>query len=140
MFPGRDFTDPLGMASIYGTLGATPPPIYGEIPSNSADQIKVAWANALESLYRTTTIIEGNVQTLFPPTFVLNEIVGSMSVRAYLPPVLYVRVTWRQRYPDKLFDTKNILQRLQIKGIYLEYGMDHRADPLFKDSLGLTLA
>lgn len=131
---------PLGMGSIYGSTGATPPPIYGEIPSNSAAQINAAWSSALESLYRTTTIIEVDVQTLFPATFVLSEIVGSMNVRAYMPPVLYVRVTWRQRYPDKLFDTKNILQRLQIKGIYLEFGMDHRADPLFKDTIGLTLA
>lgn len=129
------------MGSIYGSVGGNPPPIYGDIASRvDLKPIKEAWSDALESLYRTTTIIEVDIQTLFPPTFVLSEIVGSMSVRAYLPPVLYVRVTWRQRYPEKLFDTKNLLHRLQIKGIYLEFGADHRVDPLFKDEIGLTLA
>lgn len=130
------------MASYYGSTWSNPPPIYGTLRRKkvSAKAIVDKWSEALEALYRTTTIIEEDVHILFPPTFVLNEIVGSMSARAYMPPVLYVRVTWRQRYPDKMFDTNNLLHRLQIKGLYLEFGFDHRVDPLFKDDIGRPLA
>lgn len=81
-----------------------------------------------------------NVWTLFPPTFLLNEIVGEMSVRARLPPVLFVRVVWRERHSTTFFDTKNIYHRLQIKDIYLEFHLDHRNDPLFKDQIGRIIA
>lgn len=95
--------------------------------------------DSLESLYRAVTIITIDVHTLFPPTFLLNEIVGQMTARARLPPVLFVRITWRQMYPNKFFDTNNVYHRLQIKDIYLKYHLDHTNDPLFNDIIGKFL-
>ena len=65
--------------------------------------------------------------------------IAPMSATANVSDKLFVRLTWRQTYPDVVFATDNALQRLQIKAIYLEYGLDHRKDPLFKDALGLSL-
>jgi hypothetical protein len=52
---------------------------------------------------------------------------------------LFVRLTWRQTYPGDVFESDSLLQRLQIKAIYQEFGLDYKKDPLFKDALGMTL-
>jgi len=116
-------------------------PIYGvKSATASIDNFNASIYDSLESFYRAVTIITINVWTLFPPTFLLNEIVGEMSVRARLPDVLFVRVVWRERHPSVYFQTKNIYHRLQIKDIYLEFHIDHRNDPLFKDQIGKIIA
>ena len=83
--------------------------------------------------------VQQTVQKSYPITAIINEFVASMSARTAVRPVLFVRLVWRERNPGVYFDINYPLHRLQIKGIYIEYGVDHRGDPLFKDALGLTL-
>jgi hypothetical protein len=83
--------------------------------------------------------VQQTVQKSYPITAVISEFVAAMNARTGVRPVLFVRLVWRERNPGVYFDINYPLHRLQIKGIYIEYGVDHRADPLFKDALGLTL-
>lgn len=83
--------------------------------------------------------IEQTVQKSYPITAIINEFVAQMSARTTVRPVIFVRLAWRERNPGVYFDINYPLHRLQIKGLYIEYGFDHRSDPLFKDALGLTL-
>lgn len=83
--------------------------------------------------------VEQTVQKSYPITAIISEFVAAMQARTTVRPVLFVRLVWRERNPGVYFDINYPLHRLQIKGLYLEYGMDHRSDPLFKDALGLTL-
>jgi hypothetical protein len=83
--------------------------------------------------------VMATIDKYFPQDLVVNEVVGKMRGLARLPPKLFVRVTWRQRYPNVYFDDRNVLHRLQIKGIYLEFNGDYCDDPLFKDALGTSL-
>ena len=83
--------------------------------------------------------VEQTVQKSYPITAIINEFVASMSARTGVRPVLFVRLAWRERNPGVYFDINYPLHRLQIKGLYIEYGVDYRNDPLFKDALGLTL-
>jgi hypothetical protein len=83
--------------------------------------------------------VQQTVQKSYPITAIISEFVAAMQARTAVRPVLFVRLVWRERNPGVYFDINYALHRLQIKGIYIEYGVDHRADPLFKDALGLTL-
>lgn len=83
--------------------------------------------------------IMGTVDAYFPESYVVNQVIGQMRGLARLSPKLFVRLTWRQRYPNVYFDDRNVLHRLQIKGIYLEFGGNYCDDPLFHDALGATL-
>lgn len=83
--------------------------------------------------------VQQTVQKSYPITAIITEFVAAMQARTTVRPVLFVRLAWRERNPGVYFDINYTLHRLQIKGIYLEYGLDHRSDPLFKDALGLTL-
>lgn len=83
--------------------------------------------------------VEQTVQKSYPITAVITEFVAAMTAKTGVRPVLFVRLVWRERNPGVYFDINYPLHRLQIKGIYIEFGVDHRADPLFKDALGLTL-
>ncbi len=95
-----------------------------------------------DMILRLTGMMYAMTQTVdafFPETHTILQVIGQMRGLARLSPKLFVRVTWRQRFPGVFFDTDNILQRLQIKGIYLEFGLDHCDDPLFKDAIGVDL-
>lgn len=83
--------------------------------------------------------VEQTVQKSYPITAIITEFVAAMQARTTVRPVLFVRLAWRERNPGVYFDINYPLHRLQIKGLYIEYGFDHRGDPLFKDALGLTL-
>ena len=83
--------------------------------------------------------VQQTVQKSYPITAIISEFVASMQARTTVRPVLFVRLAWRERNPGVYFDVNYPLHRLQIKGLYIEYGFVHRNDPLFKDALGLTL-
>lgn len=84
--------------------------------------------------------MEGVVNELFPESHVLSQVVAHMDAVAIVPPKIYVRLMWKRLYPTVIFDDRNPVHRLQIKDNYLQIGVDHRGDPLFKDALGLSLA
>lgn len=94
---------------------------------------------AMRSLASLIYAIEVSIDKYFPNANVTTGIVAKARAVARLPPVLFVRLTWRQRYPGTFFDDQNVLHRLQIKGLYLEFGWDYCNDPLFKDALGIGL-
>lgn len=118
------------MSSIYGGVSIIYTPVIQQIPFVTDSLL------ALSSLF---SVLESLVEVFFPASSILAPMIAPMSATVNVSDKLFVRLTWRQTYPDVVFDTKNALQRLQIKAIYLEYGMDHKKDPLFKDALGLSL-
>jgi hypothetical protein len=95
--------------------------------------------NIINSVSNTLMVMMSTIEEYFPATFITTQIIGEARATLKVPPAIYVRLVWRQRYTGVFFDTNNIIHRLQIKGIYMEYSMDYCPDPLFKDALGLTL-
>ena len=83
--------------------------------------------------------VEQTVQKSYPITAIISEFVAAMTARTGVRPILFVRLAWRERNSGVYFDINYPLHRLQIKGIYIEYGFNYHNDPLFKDALGLTL-
>jgi hypothetical protein len=119
-------------------------PIYGiskrkadgpGTPCSVCPDISAAFV-ALESfIYK----VQETIGEFFPASLVVSRMIAEMSARASVPPPIFVRLAWLDRHNGEPFDVDNVLNRLQIKTIYLEYGLDHTRDPLFKDTLGLTL-
>ena len=91
---------------------------------------------ALESAIFNT---ERALQQYYEPARAVSEFVAKMSARCTVPPVIFVRLVWRNSFPKEVFDITNPINRLQIKDIYLAFGFDYTGDPLFKDALGKTL-
>lgn len=115
--------------------------IYGSRKTTNAalEQCCKQMNDIIRSVTGMMYAVMNTVDAYFPETFVINQIIGQMRGLARLSPKLFVRVTWRQRYPNVYFDDRNVLHRLQIKGIYLEFNGDYCDDPLFKDALGVSL-
>ena len=88
-----------------------------------------------EALFNT----ERTLQQYYQPNRAIADFIANMTARCGIPPVVFVRLAWRQAYQNTLFDINNAIHRLQIKDIYLSYNFEYRNDPLFKDALGLTL-
>lgn len=83
--------------------------------------------------------IECALQQYYQPNRAVAEFIAKMSARCSVPPVIFVRLVWRETNVGVAFNINNAIHRLQIKDIYLRYGFDYLGDPLFKDVLGLTL-
>jgi hypothetical protein len=91
---------------------------------------------ALSSLF---SAMENAINVFIPSTAIVAPMIAPMSATATVSDKVFIRLTWRQEYPGTVFDPDNLLQRLQIKELYLQYGMEYTNDPLFMDELGLTL-
>ena len=91
---------------------------------------------ALSSLF---SVLENAINVFIPSTSIVAPMIAPMSAKATVSDKVFIRLAWRQEYPGAVFHPDNLLQRLQIKELYLQYGMDYMNDPLFKDDLGLTL-
>ena len=115
--------------------------IYGS--RKSTNTALAECCKQMNDIIRSTTglmaAVMSTVDAFFPQDLVVTQVIGQMRGLARLPPKLFVRVTWRQRNPTVYFDDRNVLHRLQIKGIYLEFGGNYCDDPLFKDALGVAL-
>lgn len=83
--------------------------------------------------------LENAINFFIPSTSILAPMIAPMGAKATVSDKVFVRLVWRQEYPGAVFHPDNLLQRLQIKEIYLQYGMDYTSDPLFMDALGLIL-
>jgi len=79
------------------------------------------------------------LQQYYQPARAVSDFIARMTARCAIPPVVFVRLAWRNSHSTELFNINNPINRLQIKDIYLAYGFEYRNDPLFKDALGLTL-
>ena len=95
--------------------------------------------DALIALSALFSAIENAVEIFFPSTSIIAPMIAPMGAKAKVSNKVFVRLTWRQQYPGVVFHPDSLLQRLQIKDIYLQYDMDYTGDPLFTDELGLTL-
>jgi hypothetical protein len=91
---------------------------------------------ALSSLF---SAMEQAINVFFPANAVVAPMIAPMGASATLSDKLFVRITWRQEYPGMIFNPDNLIQRLQIKDMYIRYGLDYTADPLFLDAIGVTL-
>jgi hypothetical protein len=84
-----------------------------------------------------------DVERTFPLNYstdgVISEFVAQMGARAYVSPLVFVRLVWRQENYGVVFDQNNRMQRLQIKDIYIRYKYNYLMDRLFQDAIGLTL-
>lgn len=65
--------------------------------------------------------------------------IAPMGATVKVSDKVFVRLTWAQQYPGIVFQSDCCLHLLQIKDLYLQFGMDYTNDPLFKSGLGLTL-
>lgn len=113
--------------------------IYGARKQTSAEVACQTLTDIVKRMGGTMMALMATIDAYFPVTFVTTEVIGSVRGMVTMPHTIFVRVTWRQRYPNTYFDLQNVLHRLQIKGIYLENGWDPCVDPLFKDAFGITL-
>lgn len=115
--------------------------IYGSRKTTNAavEQCCKQMNDIIRSVSGMMVAVMSTVDAYFPANYVLNQVIGQMRGLALLSPKLFVRLTWRQRNPNVYFDDRNVLHRLQIKGIYLEFGGNYCDDPLFKDALGSAL-
>jgi hypothetical protein len=95
--------------------------------------------DALLALSTLFSVLENAVEVFFPSSSVIAPMIAPMSATAGVSEKVYVRLIWRHEYEGMMFSPENLLQRLQIKDIYLQLGLDYTNDPLFKDALGLTL-
>jgi hypothetical protein len=95
--------------------------------------------DALIALSALFSAIENAVELFFPSTSIMAPMIAPMVAKATVSNKVFVRITWRQQYPGVVFHPDSLLQRLQIKDIYLQFGMDYSNDPLFNDELGKTL-
>ena len=98
--------------------------------------------NIRESFLALSQLIY-DVERTFPFNYstdgVISEFVAQMSARAYVSPLVFVRLVWRQENYGVVFDQNNRLHRLQIKDIYIRYKYNYLMDRLFQDAIGLTL-
>jgi hypothetical protein len=94
---------------------------------------------ALIALENNIFLTQQALQQYYQPDRAVSEFIAKMYARCSVPPTIFVRLAWREQYPTTVFNINNPFHRLQIKDIYLIYGFDYLKDPLFKDTLGLTL-
>jgi hypothetical protein len=125
------------LKSIYGgATSASNPVYYDTVPYVLSD---TCCTNALKSLSSFFSVLESVVEMFFPSTSILAPMIANMSAKATVSDKVYVRLIWRHEYPGMVFSPDNLIQRLQIKSIYIQEGLDYSIDPLFMDDLGLTL-
>lgn len=124
------------LKSIYGGSESVSNPVYyNTVPYILSD---ACCTNALKALSSLFSVLESVVEMFFPSTSILAPMIANMSAKATVSDKVYVRLIWRHQYQD-VFSPENLIQRLQIKDIYILEGLDYSSDPLFMDDLGLTL-
>jgi hypothetical protein len=114
-------------------------PIYGRAPTTKLSDCYTNMSATIEAVAGLLYNFQDTIDKFFPATIVVNTIIGKASAVMILPPKMYVRLLWKQRYEGMIFNSANIIHRLQMKGIYLENDLDYTDDPLFKDTIGLSL-
>lgn len=70
------------------------------------------------------------VDTLYPAAHASATYIAKMTARGFIHPVLFTRIAWRKLYTGQEY-TGSLVQIMQIKDIYLSYGLDWTSDTLF---------
>lgn len=88
--------------------------------------------DALLALSNLLSVMQNAINYFIPNTAILAPMIAAMGGKATVSDKVFVRLTWRKENQGVVFKADNLLQKLQIKDIYLRYGMDYTKDPLFK--------
>lgn len=91
---------------------------------------------ALSSLF---SALENAVTVFFPSSSIVAPMIAPMGATVMVSDKVFVRLTWAQQYPGVVFQPDCLLQLLQIKDLYLQFGMDYSKDMIFRTELGSTL-
>jgi hypothetical protein len=94
--------------------------------------------DAFIALENQIFLTEQALQQYYQPDRAVSEFIARMDARCTVPPVIFVRLVWRQENP-RPFNINEIMDRLDIKDIYVRYGFQYKDDPIFNDTLGRTL-
>lgn len=82
----------------------------------------------LNSLKSTVGVLISVIDKLFPNITAQAPITGSLGAVTQVPPIMFCRLIWAHKNPGDVF-TNTELQIIQLKQIFLQYGLDWRADP-----------
>lgn len=89
--------------------------------------------SSLSTFLRLLEIMRNNIEQYFPATNVASQIRGSFTVGLMVPPIILVRLIWRDRNPGGTQDRTNPLYLNALRDIYLEMMIDPKTDPLLKE-------
>lgn len=144
--------------SIYGGGGtsviSSAPSLYGNIGTTQCCTVVQPSVPPIAILQQIAAMVEAMksaIEKFYPATSAVAQLVADMSVRAFVPFVVGVRLIWIKRYAKQTilneqgetveitqtFDNYSEVHRLQLKDLYLAAGRDWRTDPMFI-ALGLV--
>lgn len=106
-------------------MSRNPRHIYGT-SSNCHCKPTVSPTVGLTTVLSIVTTLEDLVREFFTPTAVKFPFSATMSVAAYIPVSVGVRLKWKHENPGVQFDRTDKIHRLQIRTIYL--AMDREQD------------
>jgi hypothetical protein len=107
-------------------MNRVPRPIYGAPCKRGACEPAISPIVGLTTFLSIVSTLEDLVRDFFNPTAVMFPFSATMSVGAYIPVSIGVRIIWKYENPDVYFDRTDNIHRLQIRAIYL--AMDREAD------------
>jgi len=94
-------------------------------------------ANALLGLQSILVKLRTVIDKFFNPFFGVSQVVGTMTMKATVPTVVFMRLKWIETHPNTKFDKTNPTHLDDIKFLYNLDNKDWRTDPLFK-ALGMS--
>jgi len=107
-------------------MNRVPRPVYGTPCKRRACEPAISPSVGLTTLLSIVSTLETLVRDFFNPTEVRFPFGATMSVGAYIPVSIGVRLIWKYENPGVYFDRTDNIHRLQIKAIYL--ALDREAD------------
>lgn len=126
------YGSPLGSGGAYGagfclsngtTTGSKKPATLSPL---DCEMLRKIMRSLVPVIQMTSTIIE----QFFPGITAWATVVAPMSARMFVSEAVLTRMLWAKKFPGVKYDATNMLNLLQLKGIYLDLGMDWRQDPV----------
>lgn len=91
--------------------------------------------SSLGLLLTLLTKMRANIEKYFPVAEVNLGLTGRMNLTMKVPPVMMVRLIWRDRNPTAKQDRYDPFYLNALRDIYLEYMWDPMTDPLLNGSV-----
>jgi len=115
-------------------------PIYGisNTTANGVDcscTVDPSIESSLALLLTLLTKMRTNIEQYFPVADVNLALVGKMNLRMKVPPVIMVRLIWRDRNPGVPQNRNDPFYLNALRDIYLEMLLDPNTDPLLNGSV-----
>jgi hypothetical protein len=78
------------------------------------------------------SVIKDSIEKYFPDITIGMPIKGAVSTKLRVPPIIMVRILWKQYYPSYVQDKNNYFYRSTIRDFYfqLNRSADWEKDPL----------